>query len=335
MKDNHPITGGIPIVQSMVASPLQGPDENHRGLSASIVLCTLNRSSILPTIVESISSAVERSSNSNIELIIVDNGSSDETPLVAKRLAERARFHVAVIRENRRGLCRAKNAGIAAATGDIIIFTDDDCVWAPDFLSQLFDLYRNDKAPIIRGGRVELGNLDDLPFTIKTQTFPETYNGRRHPGGFVHGCNLVIPRGLFEAVGRFDEEFGPGAPFEAAEETELVYRAFKSGFQIKYAPDLVVYHHHGRRTTAEITVLNRSYQIGNGALHAKHGLNDKLLLMNLYYNARNYILEFLGGKKFDAQMKISHGKIVVPQIVGIWRYFAATRWRWHQRTIGG
>jgi len=294
--------------------------------SVSVVLCTLNRMDKLSNVVSSIFSAACRTLGADVELIIVDNGSTDKTLDVAHSLANDAPIPVQVLSETEKGLCRAKNRGIKAARGQIVVFTDDDCEWAPDYLEVLLRSYGDDAGVAIKGGRVELGDPSDLPFTIKTESRMEVYDGSRHPGGFVHGCNLAVARAVFETIGLFDENFGPGAPFRAAEETDLVYRAFKAGVPILYIPDLVVYHHHGRKKISDIAKLNWYYQLGNGALHAKHGFADGLF-RNLYYNMRNFVLEVFGGPKLDPRLGISHGQTVVPQMLGIWLYLIASKGR--------
>jgi glycosyltransferase involved in cell wall biosynthesis len=292
--------------------------------SVSVVLCTLNGNDKLSKVVHSIYSAACRTPGADVELIIVDNGSTDKSLELAHSLAIDAPIPVQVLSETARGLSRAKNRGIKAAKGQIVVFTDDDCEWAPDYLEVLLRSYRDDDRAAIKGGRVELGDPDDLPLTIKTESQMEIYDGSRHPGGFVHGCNLAVPKAVFEKIGLFDENFGVGAPFRAAEETDLVYRAFKAGVPILYIPELVVYHHHGRKKISDIAKLNWNYQLGNGALHAKHGFADGLLLGNLYYNAKNSILEVVGGPKFDPRLSISHRQIAVPQMLGIGLYLIAS-----------
>lgn len=292
--------------------------------AVSMVLCTRNRAPLLPKAVGSILEASRRAHGRVVELIVVDNGSSDGTASVVQGMAEDASIPMVVLSEPRAGLCRAKNAGVRAARGDIIVFTDDDCVLSPDYFEQVIRNFEADRGPVVRGGRVELGNAADLPFTIKTDTCPQIYDGNRHPAGFLHGCNMAVSRAVFQSVGLFDEEFGPGAAFRAAEDTEFVYRAFKKGIPVLYVPDIVVYHHHGRRAHAEISELYNLYQFGNGALHAKYGLGDRLLLRNLYWNLRGCVKEAFG-VKFDEPMGLSHREIVFPQIRGFWNYLTHAR----------
>jgi glycosyltransferase involved in cell wall biosynthesis len=290
----------------------------------SVVLCTLNGEKKLPKVVHSIYSAACRSLSADVELIIVNNGSTDKSLDVAHSLANDAPITVQVLSEMAKGLSRARNHGIKASRGEIIVFIDDDCEWAPNYLEVLLQNYSDDTRTAIHGGRVELGDPGDLPLTIKTEGRREVYDGSRHPGGFVHGCNFVVPRAVFEKIGLFDENFGVGALFRGGDDAEFVYRAFKAGVLILYIPDLVIYHYHGRKKKSDILKLNWSYQIGNGALHAKHGFSDGLLLRNSYYNARNSLLEIVGGPKFDPILGISHWQIVIPQIMGIGLYAFAS-----------
>jgi glycosyltransferase involved in cell wall biosynthesis len=195
--------------------------------SVSVVLCVRNGSDVLPNVVRSVFEAASTVAQANVELLIVDNGSTDATVATAEALKHNAPIPVRIFLEPVKGVCRAKNRGIQSARGDIIAFTDDDCVLAPNYFADLIRHYEGEVASVIRGGRVELGDPTDLPFTIKVDDQPAVFGGIIHPGGFVHGCNLTIPRNVFDKIGGFDERFGPGAPFTAGEETELIYRAHK------------------------------------------------------------------------------------------------------------
>jgi glycosyltransferase involved in cell wall biosynthesis len=293
--------------------------------SVSVVLCVRNGADVLPNMVHSVFKAAASTPGSEVELLIVDNGSTDSTVATAESLGLDAPIPVQVVLEPVKGVCRAKNRGIRLAKGEIVAFTDDDCTWSTDYLSDLLRHYESDVGPVIRGGRVELGDPTDLPFTIKVEDEPGVYGGIAHPGGFVHGCNLTIPREVIDKIGGFDERFGPGAPFKAAEETELIYRAHKAGIPVHYVPDMAVYHFHGRKDQPDIKNLNESYQLGNGALHAKHGLTDRVLLRHFYWNTRNYLKEWFGGPKFNAFLGLSHRDLIFPQLLGMARFMGRRR----------
>ncbi len=206
------------------------------------------------------------------------------------------------------------------ANGKVLVFTDDDCVMDPNYFLDLKRHYDADTGPIVRGGRVELGDKSDLPITIKTDDNKARLSDWNHPGGFIHGCNLTMSREVFDAISGFDEEFGPGAVFIAAEDTELLFRAREHGFPIEYVPDMPVHHFHGRRDYSQVAKLWRQYQIGNGALIAKYR-GRRALGKHLYWDARKAAMEIAGGKPFDVDLKLSHATFVAGQLQGMLLYF--------------
>jgi GT2 family glycosyltransferase len=131
-----------------------------------------------------------------------------------------------------------KHCGLDQATGRIIVLTDDDCRLAPDDLTALVQAYDGDVGPALRGGRVELGDTRDLPFTIKTDLEPQQFTGG-NPGGLVHGCNLTMSRSVVELVGCFDTSLGPGQPIGTADDTDFVYRAYRTGVPVLYDPSML------------------------------------------------------------------------------------------------
>lgn len=293
-------------------------DTQQHGAGAgviSVIMPTRNRAPILPAAVTALDAAAK---GHDVEIIIIDNGSSDGTAAMVASLAT-SNAAVVYATEPVAGVCRAKNRGIRLARGDILVFTDDDCRVAPDYFAVLAAHYRHQSGPVVVGGRVELGDPTDAPITIKTEDAFATLGGVQHPGGFVHGCNLTMTRSVLDRVGMWDERFGPGAPFKAAEETELNYRAHKAGIPVHYLPSLVSQHFHGRKGLSDVKDLNRSYQFGNGALFGKHP--DMLLARHLYWNTRNWISEWFGGPIFDRDLGLSHGDLVRGQLAGTAAYW--------------
>lgn len=281
----------------------------------SVILPTRNRAKILPFALAALDKAA---AGYEVEVIVIDNGSTDETKEVVQSTSC-TNIRLCYVLEPIAGVCRAKNRGINASKGDILVFTDDDCQVAPDYFRALMRHYSEGTGAFIRGGRVELGDPNDAPITIKTDKEAAILGGNQHPGGFVHGCNLTMSRRVTEIIGMWDERFGPGAVFKAAEETELNYRAHKAGIPVYYVPDLISYHFHGRKDLAAVKALNWTYQIGNGALYGKHA--DMLLTKHLYWNGRNWVMEWFGGRLFDPVLKLSHGELFLGQLAGAFSYW--------------
>ena len=293
-------------------------------MNVSIILCTRNRAAILPAALNSVVAASQAEPDMGLEIIVVDNGSSDNTQELFARWNNSVRVNAKVLYEPRPGVSRAKNTGIQSSRGDVLVFVDDDCRLSISYFSDLnlTLLGRHWSGDSRRSSRT--GRSSDLPFTIKTENNVSQLGGQVHPGGFIHGANLTMPRRVIELVGFFDERFGPGAPFLAAEDTDLVYRTYKAGIPVEYVPDMTVFHYHGRRDLNEIKRLKFVYEYGNGALLGKYFLSSKLLNKHFYWNLRNSVFEFFGGKKFDEGLQLSHRTTVAGNVAGAWRYLSCT-----------
>lgn len=285
-----------------------------------MVVCTRNRGAHLRPTLDSVAAAALAETAVQVELVIVDNGSTDDTAAVISAFKAGSPIAVVDVVEPLAGLSRARNRGLSVATGEIIAFTDDDCRLEPDYFTDLAAHYRNQQGLVLRGGRIELGDPTDLPFTIKTDDLAATLSGETHPGGFIHGANMTAPRALFDKVGPFDVRFGAGAVFSAAEDTDFILRTQEAGIPVEYVPDMAVRHYHGRKALSDIAKLSRGYQVGNGALMAKHLRTNRLLPRHLWWNTRNAMKEWVGGPPFDAELGISHADVVAANLSGMLLY---------------
>lgn len=241
-------------------------------IDISLLICTRNRRASLSATLASIAAAA---GGRRLEVIVVDNGSTDDSAALVRAWAADQSFTVRLLAEPRPGLARARNVALAAARGRIIAMTDDDCVLHPDYFAQLARAFAEQPAPVIIGGRILLGDPADLPVTIKLEDHPMIAPASGFPGGFVMGANLAFTADVRDRLGLFDERFGAGAPFRAAEDTDYLFRALGHGIPVRYDPHFVVDHHHGRRRAEEVVALLAGYGYGDGALYAKHLLTDR------------------------------------------------------------
>lgn len=248
----------------------------------SLLVCTRNRASSLPALLHSVGLAVHNAFDLSVEIVIVDNGSVDQTAAVLTSWAARQPFDVSLVDEVRPGLARARNAGLARCKGRIIAMTDDDCVIGKDYFLELARCFHVRRDNAIVGGRILLGDPRDLPVTIKLENHPMIADPCLFPGGFVMGANLTMSADVINKVGLFDVRFGAGAPFLAAEDTDFLFRALGKGVEVRYDPAIVVHHHHGRRERHEETELLVGYSFGDGALYAKHIFSDRRIFKAIY-----------------------------------------------------
>lgn len=293
-------------------------------LSLTFVVCTRNGEARIAATLQAIAVAAGRVSDTPCDLVVVDNDSQDRTAPTVRAWAATAPLPVKVLHEQRPGLAAARNAALAAAGGTVLAFTDDDCRLDPGYATCLLRHYRQDNRPVIRGGRIELGDPRDLPFTIKTDHEARTYDGETHPSGFIHGCNMTMHRAVVERIGLFDLDFGAGGRFRSGEDTEYIYRAHRAGLPVIYVPDCVVYHHHGRRRLEDVRRLARLYAEGNGALYAKY-LRDRRLLRHFYWDLKGCLRELRGGLPMDPVLGLTFRANVLGCLAGMARYARTVR----------
>ncbi len=287
----------------------------------SLIVCTRNRCVSLRTCLE----YIERlETPGNWELVIVDNGSTDSTPDLLRKFSEQARFPVKVVQEPKKGLGRARNAGIAEAQGEILAFTDDDCYLSPDYLKQMLAVFKDDAIGYM-GGRVLLYDEADVPQTIRTETEVRIIPPHSFiRAGELQGANMAARKSLIAKIGAFDPELGAGSRFPSGEDVDFQARAAASGATGIYHPGPLVWHHHGRKPGKNYDALMRGYDYGRGAYYAKFILNRQtraLFLKNWYWGIRGKIRDREAGAIFR-------------ELAGMCRYcLARLQERWNRRSL--
>ena len=235
----------------------------------SIVIPTRDRPELLRRTVQSVLDG----DSLPAEIVVVDQSSGPRVALPAGESVEIRRLEL-----SSRGLSRARNAGVAAATHDVIVMIDDDVRVQPDWLRRLVDALLAAPAGTVVTGTVAAPTTTDgfVPSTT-SRTEPETFFGRQ-PGDFLFGGNMAMRRAVFEQVGPFDERLGAGALFASAEDNDWGYRLLEAGCEIAFVPEAVVVHY-GTREGRDLLTLDWAYGRGQGAFYAKHmSLTDRHML---------------------------------------------------------
>ena len=222
----------------------------------SVIVCTLNRAEQLRRCIDAFRKVETKRP---WELIVVDNGSTDGTAEFLK-----SQKHLTYVREERRGLPKAQNAGLRVAGGDIVSFTDDDCYVTPNYIEALRSAFDYNPHVDFVSGRILLFDPEDKPITINTGTEPKVYPAYSYmPPGEVQGCNMAFRRSAIDRVGGFDEYL------PSAADVGIVADVLQSGGAGIFDPNIVIYHHHGRKTQKQYHDLMVRYDIGRGAYYAK------------------------------------------------------------------
>ena len=301
--------------------------QNGQKLKVSIIICTKNRADGLAPCLNSIKHAFQEAKHKNTEIIIVDNASTDNTQEILTHWQEECPLTTFIIYEAQKGISAARNAGIKQATGDIILFTDDDCHLSPSYITEALEYNKKDTGPTIRSGSVYLGDKTDLPITIKIvkeiACWKKPENSEKEAnllGRALIGCNIMINRKALDAIGLFDTNLGAGTQCRAAEDSDYFYRAYLTGVKLESVPDLAVYHYHGRKKIEEKIKLLQNYAIGNGALIIKYLFIYPRFCKHFYWMTKNYFREeFLKGKE-KQRPDFSYKQDLLYQIKGILLY---------------
>ena len=197
----------------------------------SVIICTYKGSETLVECLNSVTSI----DYPNYEVILVNDGKD-------LRVAELAEEYESVrhIASEHVGLSVARNLGARAAKGEILSYTDDDCIVEADWLRWIAHQFQHDEAIACVGG-------PNIP--------PEPEN-RRHaciaasPGGPAHvllsdstaehlpGCNLSVRKSVLEEIGGFDAEF-----WAAGDDVDFCWRILEAGYELAFQPSAFVWHH--------------------------------------------------------------------------------------------
>ena len=270
-------------------------------MKLSVIVATRNRAHAISGCLDSICDSLAQAGPLAAEIVVVDNGSQDGTSRIVEQWATGCAFPVRLLVEPRSGLAVARNRALRTAQGELLVFTDDDCRLSKEYVNDLLGHDAADTEPVLRGGRVELGDHTDLPITIRTSTTRQRFNRRTHPAthdsivGHISGCNMTMRRALVEQLGPFDERFGVGASIESSEDSDYLFRAYLAGFTLEYVPDMTVFHYHGRKQKTVGYKLYRGYSIGTGAIYAKYFFKQPNLCLPFYWDIKKSIKEIVSG----------------------------------------
>lgn len=211
----------------------------------SVIIPTCNRAGSLKRLLKSLDS-LEYLNSVQVEVLIVDNGSTDETGnFLLQEQVESRKFSFRVLEEREKGKASALNCGLRESKGEILVILDDDVVVAPDWLVKLLDAHRETEFDAIQGkvlpGLDPQGKSAD-PQRLREYNIPIIdYGDRVCEIRGITGTNMSFKREVFEKVGYFDVRLGPGAS-GFSEDTEYSMRIRNAGFKIGYTPHALVYH---------------------------------------------------------------------------------------------
>jgi LPS sulfotransferase NodH/GT2 family glycosyltransferase len=261
--------------EAAISAPSKQPEQSSSSLGASghlppkisLVVCSRNRAGQLAAALGKLD-LVDLTRNA-VEVNLVDSASTDSTYEVMREFKKKSSFPVNVTQAERPGLGLARNVGIEIASGDVIVFTDDDCYLGTNYFTTLSRLW--DQTSFQYGGGQILMYDDSLDPRIAKLTIHRRQNIPPYvilvPGS-IQGANMFFAREVFQRAGPFNDNMGSGTPF-ACEDIEMATRASVHGFRGVLLPELKVLHDHQRkRGSPEADRIVEGYDFGWGAYHA-------------------------------------------------------------------
>ena len=194
------------------------------------------------------------------EVIIANDGSTDDTASVAMSFADRLPG-LQVVDVEGRGIPAGRNSGVAASTGRLIAFLDaDDRVWT-GYLQALLDA--SGDADLLAGRLNEICILGDRRF-VPEDALPVLHGFLP----FAMGCTLTVTREAFEHVDGFDDAFGP----TGAEDVDFSWRVQLAGFRAAFVADAVLDYRH-RATLRSALYQRYDWATSDAQLFKKHAAN--------------------------------------------------------------
>lgn len=221
----------------------------------SIVVATFNRPVELQACLRSLAQLDYPAAR--FEVIVVDDGSPVPVPDSVGEFAPHLR--VSIVRQANRGCGPARNLGARAATGEYLVFADDDCLPRPDCLTRLEACIAS-RPGCMAGGRC-VNSLPHNPYSEASQMLMDFLLDRANagPGAAGYLNNIAIPREPFLAMGCFDENL-----WQAAEDRDLCDRWRLGGGTIVFEPAIIIGHAHQLNWSR---FWRQHYRYGCGAYH--------------------------------------------------------------------
>jgi glycosyltransferase involved in cell wall biosynthesis len=237
----------------------------------TVLFATRDRAGILRNVLESFCHL--QPPPSGWKLVVVDNGSTDDTAEVIASFANR--LPMRSVLEPKPGKNSALNTGLALVEGDLTVFTDDDVFPREDWLVQLREAADAHPECTMFGGTVVprwesrppnwIGWLDLAPIFAVTPSSMREGELPPEQARLIYGPNMAVRTSLFQAGVRFDSSIGPrGDSYAMGSETELLLRISRQGHKAWYVRRATVEHFVRKEQLNKAWILKRAVRFGRG-----------------------------------------------------------------------
>jgi len=222
----------------------------------SVVVCSYNGAQTLASCLDSLM----RLDYPDYEVILVDDGSTDDTPAIAAEFPQ-----VVYHRQDNHGLSVARNVGARLASGEVVAYTDSDCVVDEHWLTYLIEAMRDQQVEAIGGPNITPPSDGWVAKCVAASPGNPSHVmlDDRH-AEHVPGCNMAFRRATLLGLGGFDAQFR-----QAGDDVDLCWRMLDAGLPIGYASGAMVWHHR-RATVRAYANQQKGYGRSEAMVHFKH-----------------------------------------------------------------
>ena len=250
----------------------------------SIIIPTYNRQSQLTTCLQHITRLDYP--RKCFEVIVVNDGGDKTLEAIVDQFSNQS--NLKLVTQSHSGPAAARNTGATKAKGELLAFTDDDCMPAPDWLQVLASNFTRKPDCIIGGRTINL--LTDNIYSTMSQLILDVvyrhYNSNPNQSRFFATNNMALPSDLFFAMSGFNPHF------TTSEDREFCDRYLYHGFQLIYASEAIVYHAHSLKFR---TFCQQHFNYGRGAFRfhltrISRGSGSLLEDSKFHLNLRNWLL---------------------------------------------
>lgn len=291
----------------------------------SVIISTYNRCESLKDTLDSLLNQ-ERDDNFDYEVIVVDNNSSDKTKeVVVESYMPQFNGRLRYLFQPKQGKSYALNLAITKADGEIIAFTDDDCIAASDWLLRIKEEFVTADADCVLGMSFWLDENGNINKTIR----------ERKDFLIGNGLNMSLKKSALVDVNFFDENLGPGVIGGAAEDMDLIYRISSVNKTVIFSQKPKIYHKPRLSHKHAMSLIDRDLK-GYYFFLLKHAITKKDIyaLKRIYWHMSGVLLSLFdavksGNKEYLRLKILQFNSSVVGLIKGIyiWTVFIHFRQR--------